>query len=190
MAVWEAGKVQLQAGLCRHCVVGELLQAQTSLVQWVRHLWNKQVCTWAQCWDGLQWLMAEVKTVFRKGPVESTEEWLSFPWVSEPPLFLLPSAEVCPLNAGFPCDFLGPVTPHLCLELTILSKATGLWQEEPIGGALVWKKPEREVDPLTVNLLTENKQTNLFYGCYCFSCFMPKKMFPFKWIETVRCVLA
>lgn len=38
-------------------------QAQISLVRWVRHLWNKQVCTWAQRWDGLQWLMAEVKTV-------------------------------------------------------------------------------------------------------------------------------
>lgn len=85
--------------------------------------------------------------------MESTEEWLSFPWVSEPPSFLLPSAEVCLLNAGFLRGFLGPVTSHLCLELTILSKATGL----VIGGALVWRKAERESDPLTVDLLRENK---------------------------------
>lgn len=149
--MWEARKVQLQSGLCHCCVMGEPLPSSDLTCVMSKVLETQLVCTWVQCWDDLQRLMAEVRAVCRKCWTCGINWGHSCLCLGERAWFLLTFIQVCLLKqASFVASWSLSFTPPFLAvadysfkrpERTCDRKS----QEEPIGGPLVWKKPEREI---------------------------------------------
>lgn len=129
MAVWEARQVQLQSGLCHHCVMGDPLPSSDLTCVMSKVLETKHVCTWVQSWDDLQRLMAEVRAVCRKCWTCGVNWGVACLSLGEWTWFLLTFAEVAfwsrlPLWLPF-------TPPFLAVGDYSFKRPEESWQEKP-----------------------------------------------------------